>query len=413
MENETNGIARRDFLSHVSKAGILSALGAIGATLPLSSSAAVLQSLTAEPLEGHVFLTKPYLQLPNPDSMTIRWITNKLCYSWVEYGEGNNTGKKAHHVSGGLVDAHNRINRVTLPNLKPGTKYSYKVLSKEIIDFQPYDLKYGETISSETYSFTSPKENPDSVSWLIMNDLHDHPASIPHLIKLNGADPYDYVFYNGDVFNHQTDEKQIIDHMLTPSTDAFASNTPFLYVRGNHETRGKFRSELKNYFSTKEDKGFFAYKWGPVFNLVLDTGEDKPDNSPVYAGIVDFDGYRKEQAGWAEEIMRSDAFKRAKFRVVMMHIPHFHSGDWHGPMHCRELYAPLFAKYKVDIVISGHTHKYGVWPPSAEHPYPIVIGGGPTTGNRTLIKINANKKTLELRMLKDDGTEVGKYTLNS
>lgn len=413
MEKETTGILRRDFLGNISKAGILGTLAALGASVPGSSSATVLQSLTAEPAEGHIFLTKPYLQLPNPDSMTIRWITNKLCYSWVEYGEGDNTHTKAHHVIEGLVDAHNRINKVTLSGLKPGTKYSYKVLSKEIVDFQPYALKYGETISSETYTFTTPEENPGTVSWLIMNDIHDRPLSITHLMKLNGSDHYDYVFYNGDIFDHQTDEKQIIDHMLNPSAEAFASNKPFLYVRGNHETRGKFRSELKNYFSSKDDKGFFAYKWGPVFNLVLDTGEDKPDDAPVYAGIVDFDGYRREQAKWAEEVMRSDAFKKAKFRVVMMHIPHFHSGDWHGPMHCRELYAPLFAKYKVDMVISGHTHKYGVWPPSAEHPYPIIIGGGPQEGNRTLTRITANKKTLEMKMIKDDGTEVGKYTINS
>lgn len=59
MEKETNGIARRDFLGNISKAGILSALGTIGATLPLSSAAAILQSLTAEPLGGRVFFTKP------------------------------------------------------------------------------------------------------------------------------------------------------------------------------------------------------------------------------------------------------------------------------------------------------------------------------------------------------------------
>jgi predicted phosphodiesterase len=382
----------------------------LAAFLPGNSSAEMLNALTANPAEGHVFLTKPYLQVPAADSMTIRWITNKLCYSWVEYGEGMDLNQKAHQVTAGLVDAHNRINKVPLMGLKPGVKYSYRVLAKEIIDFQPYSLKYGETIASDIYSFSTPELNPETVSWLVMNDIHDRPVSIPHLMKLNGTDEYDYVFYNGDMFDHQTDEQQIIDHMLVPSTAVFASTKPFMFVRGNHETRGKFSRELPEYFSNKGGKGYFAYKWGPVFNIVLDTGEDKVDDHPVYAGIVDFDNYREEQVRWLKDIMKSSAFKKAKFRVVMMHIPHYHSGDWHGPMHCRELFGPLFAKYKVDIVISGHTHTHGIWPPSAEHSYPIVIGGGPKDGNRTLIKVKADQKSLHLTMLKDDGTEVGKYT---
>lgn len=411
MEQEINALPRREFLGNISKAGIL---GSLAAFLPGSTSAEVLHALTAQPAEGHVFLTKPYLQVPAPDSMTIRWITNKLCYSWVEYGEeANNLNKKAHQVTAGLVDAHNRINKVTLKSLKPGTTYSYRILAKEIVDFKPYALKYGETITSDTYSFTTPESNPQQVSWLIMNDIHDRPESIPLLMKLNGTDNYDYVFYNGDLFDYQTDEQQIIDHMLTPSTDSFASTKPFMFVRGNHETRGKFSRELADYFSNKDGKGYFAYQWGPVFNVVLDTGEDKEDSHPVYAGIVDFDDYRLEQAKWLEEIMTSSAFKRAKFRVVMMHIPHFHSGDAHGSMHCRELFAPIFAKYKVNMVISGHTHTFGVWPPSAEHPYPIIIGGGPKNGNRTLIKVKADQKNLQLTMLKDDGTEVGKYSLKA
>ena len=407
MKKEISSLPRRDFLGNVSKVGIL---GTLAAFLPGSSSAEVLASLVANPAEGHVFLANPYLQAPAPDSMTVRWITNKLCYSWVEYGE-NDLSMKAHSVADGLVDAHNRINQVSLKDLKPGTKYQYRVLSKEIVDFKPYALKYGETISSGIHSFTTPQLNPSSVSWLIMNDIHDRPASISHLMTLKGSEDYDYVFYNGDIFDFQTDEQQIINNLLIPSTNAFASSKPFLFVRGNHETRGKFCRELKHYFSNKDDKGYYSYQWGPVFKIVLDTGEDKPDDAPVYAGIVDFDSYRREQAKWLEEVMKSTAFKKAKFRVVMMHIPPFHSGDWHGPMHCRELFAPLFKKYKVDMVISGHTHKHGVWPPSEAHPYPIVIGGGPQAGNRTLIKVNADAKTLKLTMLKDDGTEVGDYTL--
>src|SRR5690606_33432573 len=107
-------------------------------------------ALAADPGAGHVFLSQPYLQAPAENGMSIMWITNKLCYSWVEYGEGTQLNLKAHEVKDGLVNAYNRVNSVRLPNLKPLTKYSYRVVSKEILEFQPYKLTYGETITSDT-----------------------------------------------------------------------------------------------------------------------------------------------------------------------------------------------------------------------------------------------------------------------
>jgi hypothetical protein len=83
-------------------------------------------------------------------------------------------------------------------------------------------------------------------------------------------------------------------------------------------------------------------------------------------------------------------------------------------MHCRELFGPLFNQYKIDILISGHTHKYGVHEPEpGNHNFPIIIGGGPKNGNRTLIKLKADEQTLDLQMLRDDGVQVGKYTIRS
>ncbi|MEH6305658.1 hypothetical protein RYH73_08385 [Olivibacter sp. CPCC 100613] len=80
-------------------------------------------------------------------------------------------------------------------------------------------------------------------------------------------------------------------------------------------------------------------------------------------------------------------------------------------MHCRRLFAPLFEKHRVDLVVSGHTHRYGVHLAQEDHSYPIVIGGGPKEGNRTAIRITADRKDFELSMLLDDGKEVGRLTL--
>jgi predicted phosphodiesterase len=412
---------RRRFLQTLTKAGAAT-LSTAFLPNPLHASGPAHLLEPADPAAGHIFLTQPYLQDPTPHAMTVMWITNLPAYSWVEYeaatpGQAQPTpdpktplALKAHSVTDGIVDAYNRLNRITLYDLQPGTTYRYRILSKEIAGFEPYQLTYGQTIQSELYSFTTPLESPTEMTCLILNDIHDRPASIPHLLDMNEQHPCDFVFLNGDMFDYQSDEQQIIDHLIHPCTQSFASQTPFLYVRGNHETRGKYRSELHHYFHNPGARQYWSFTWGPVHFTVLDTGEDKPDDTPVYAGIVDFDAYRQEQLRWAEEVMKSKPFKTAAFRVVLMHIPPFYSGDWHGTMHCRTLFNPLFNKHKVDMCISGHTHRYGVHAPvSGQHDYPIIIGGGPKEGERTLIKVHADKKKLQLVMLDDNKKVVGNY----
>lgn len=398
-------LKRRDFIGNISK---LSLFGIVGFNNTLNKEE--LNDLAADPEKGHEFLCTPYLQAPTTDSMTIMWITNKLCHSWVEYGEGSFINQKSQSSSDGLVDAYNRINKIQLKNLKPNTQYSYKVFSKEIVKFDPYKISYGNTIESEIKTFTTINPKAESVSWLVMNDIHDRPKSIKDLMLLNKA-PYDYVFFNGDMFDYQTDEQQIIDHMLKPCSEGFAQEKPFLFVRGNHETRGKFARNIHEYYASTSGKYYYAYQWGPVFTIVLDTGEDKPDSHNVYGGIVDFDAYREEQATWFEKIAKSKEFKKAPFRVVMMHIPHYHSDEAHGTTHCRKLFAPLFNKYKIDLFLAGHTHKYGIYKEDTDHHYPIYIGGGPKNGNRTLIQVTANPKELNVKMILDDGSTIGNTTI--
>ncbi|RAK01924.1 TAT (twin-arginine translocation) pathway-exported protein [Larkinella arboricola] len=411
MNNPKQSTDRRSFLK--SAAG-LGATGALGSVVPASVLARNPSLQSPDPAKGHVFLSEPYLQYTGPGSMTVMWIANLPSYSWVEYGENESLGKKAHSVTDGLIDAYNRINKITLNGLKPGTTYQYRVYSKEITEFKPYKLTYGTTIDSGLLSFTTPNEQADTVSCLVLNDVHDRPDTITHLLSLKGNDPFDFVFLNGDLFDYQTNEQQLIDHLLVPCSAGFAREKPFLFVRGNHETRGKYRGEIHQYFTNPQNKHYYSYTWGPVHFTVIDTGEDKPDTEPVYAGIVDFDAYREEQARWVDQVMQSTAYKKAKFRVVFMHIPTHHHNNWHGPMHCQKLFTPLFNKHKVDLCISGHTHRYGVHEPVAgQHNYPIIIGGGSRDGSRTLIKLKADRKDLNLSMLLDDGKEVGRYHLTA
>jgi acid phosphatase type 7 len=409
MENQKPSSDRRKFLINAAK---VAGVGAAGYVYIRGCNTDDQPVAVPPPVVQHEFLTQPYLHTLDNKQMYIRWITNRNCYSWVEYGEASVLDKKIHAVTDGLVNANNRVHEIVLDDLVPGKTYHYRVASKEIRRWDEDIAVFGETIYSKTYSFTTMAGDAQEVRMLVLNDLHDTPSSFPHLLKLNGSDPYDLVFLNGDMFNYQKGEEQIINHLISPCTNGFAIQKPMLFVRGNHELRGPFAHQLKDYFSYPQGY-YFHFQYGPVFAIALDTGEDKEDDRPVYAGLAAFDAFREKQAVWLEKVMQSDAYRNARYKVVFMHIPPFYSNEAHGSVHSRKLFSHLFDRYKVDLVICGHTHVHGVHPPvKDQHDYPIIIGGGPKPGTRTLIKIKANQQELNVQMLDDAGKEVGTYTVN-
>ena len=69
----------------------------------------------------------------------------------------------------------------------------------------------------------------------------------------------------------------------------------------------------------------------------------------------------------------------------------------------RKLLHLYLKKSEIDLLICAHIHRYSSHDPTATHPYPTIIGGSPTAGERTLIKETADQKNLNLRMLRDDG----------
>lgn len=394
---------------HITRRSFVSSLGFAGLAaiphLPALASPGV--------LNGSILKCAPYLQAPDPESMTIRWITHTPSFGWVDYGmSADKLNNKAYSVDDGLTQANNTVHSIILKGLEPGTTYYYRAVSKNIDDFHPYKLKYGNSEASQVFSFTTPDQQKDEIRFLVFNDIHDRPESFPVLLKYQEESPKDFVFLNGDMFNWQVDEDQLINHLLKPLCDSFASNTPFIFSRGNHEARGKFARQIGDYFDGGEQKFYYGFQQGPLYAIVLDSGEDKEDSHPEYSGLVSFDAYRIKQKEWLEKEIKKKAFRNAKFKVVFSHIPLHYSGEKHGTMHCREQWGPLLNKAGIDVLISGHTHRHGIHPAvPGVHEYPIVIGGGKKDGSRTIMNVKVTQKKLNLRMIDDSGATVGSLDL--
>ena len=370
--------------------------------IPLLSQAA----LPAEISEVvPLIIAGPYLQNPTGDSMTIMWITDKNCTGAVEYGLDRSLGQNAVSVNDGFIQANTKIHKVTINDLKPDTEYHYKVTSTDILKFEPYKVTFGETVSSSILTFSTLNPKTKSISFIVLNDLHDKLDIAASLLDLENARDYDLVFLNGDIISDPQSEEQIVA-FLKGITDLFAAEKPFILIRGNHETRGEWARDIRNYIVLPDDNFYYSFNFGPVNFTILDSGEDKEDSHWAYSGLNDFDSYRSTQKIWLGKHIKSPSFKKAPWRICLTHIPLFGSGDAHGTTDCREKWATLLNKGKIDLHISGHTHRYAMHEPTKQHKYPILIGGAPQKDRATLIRIDADQKKLSVSMTTDSGKTV-------
>jgi len=326
----------------------------------------------------------PYLQQLTDTSVMIIWLTNDRAVSWVEYGTGENlvnfptygsVVQTARSSSHGLVDAYTTLHRVLISGLQPSTQYRYRVFSKQILEFQPYEVTYGASTASRVHYFTTLDPDKGSFSFVVLNDIHQDTTKLDRALRDLRWDDIDLVFYNGDIIDYYDDDSQLFDGFLDTSVRRFASEIPLILVRGNHESRGRNARRLIDFFPTRNGRFYYSFNHGSVHFIVLDSGEDKEDSHPVYAGLAAFDEYRQEQAAWLGTDIQTAASRSARFRVALFHIPPF-GARGHGATHVSELWNGVLNEAGVDLVINGHTHRFTrLAPEVGKNMYPILING--------------------------------------
>jgi acid phosphatase type 7 len=396
---------RREFIG-------LSGLGIATGAASMATNARA-EDTAESAVEPLAFLVPPYLQEPNPESMTVMWLLNRRdSLSWVEYGVGDDLTEKAFTDVDGLIDADDHIHKIRLKDLKPGTRYQYRVVSKVIDKFGAYDVRYGETLSSDTFSFTTPEAGQEECACIIFNDIHENMPLYKTLHGIGSQKPYDFAIFNGDVMNHLDDESQLVDRALRPFAESFGGEVPYVYTRGNHDIRGRFARQLNDYIASPGDSNFYSFDYGPVHFLVMDLGEDKPDDHPEYGGLVSFGPYRAAQREWLTREIETKECKKAAFRVLIAHIPMY--GTRYTETLCKDLWGDLLNKGKIDLHLAGHTHRYTQIPAGEDKlDCPILIGGGPKAGKATVMRLTANRKEMNVVMTRDDGEVVATETVRA
>jgi hypothetical protein len=196
------------------------------------------------------------------------------------------------------------------------------------------------------------------------------------------------------------------------SVARFARTVPFVYIRGNHDVRGRFARQLTDYFpaylagesgransvpARSEARTYYSFDHGPVHFIVLDSGEDKVDSHEYYNGLVAFEPYRREQAAWLADDLRSPAARRARYRVVFSHIPPYDGTARTGTpeegfaiQQVRECWEKIANAGGVNLWLSGHTHRFAYLAPAAPlKSQPAAKSGTTALRNRYHLVIGA------------------------
>ena len=156
------------------------------------------------------------------------------------------------------------------------------------------------------------------------------------MVKSRATFPFDFVIMLGDnMYGGQT-PRDFVNKFEQPYAALLSAGVKFQASLGNHD-----RPENINYpHFNMNGQRYYSFVRGNARFLALDTSR----------------GMDQKQLAWIESTLR-DA--REEWKICYFHHPLYSNAARHGSdVGTRVLLEPLFIKYGVDVVFSGHDHVY-------------------------------------------------------
>lgn len=355
-----------------------------------------------------IFTCQPYLQQVSGTEATIMWATNKNAVSWVEIAPNDTLHFYAtEHPQ--FFDTNfgrkkiGKLHKIRITGLTPATSYRYRIFSKEVTHKEHQDIRYGRIIANDVYkgkpyifSTTVPQKN--KIHFAVVNDIHENTERYSNLFHAIDSASLDFMVLNGDMVNKMDSAQQMYKSFINTSSQLYAKSIPFFMVRGNHETRGNYSEEYANLFPSPTGQPYYSFSRGPVYFIVLDGGEDKPDSDIEYNGLADFDTYRDEEAIWLKQIINSNEYRKASVHIVLIHVPPI--GDtWHGLLEVQSKFIPILNNAGIDLMLSGHIHRHAYYSPDKTLcKFPLLINS-----NCHILDITVDDMYINVNMINEQG----------
>ena len=289
------------------------------------------------------FLIKPYLQYSTQTEMSVLWETTHPASSLIEFGKGRfDTGKAIldQQVSDGKLK---QMHELALQSLEPETHYFYRVVSVS---------EAGDTLRTEVLPFKTAVLEDSPFAFTIFSDSQNNPEVWKKITTHALEERPNFAIHSGDLVGLGYRKSEWVNEFFAPS-HPFMKQIPIFSILGNHEHDAAFYYE---YMKNPDPEHYYSFAYGNAEFFMIDTDQYQAPGSPLYS--------------WLEKAL---ATSQATWKFVVQHHPPYSSeendyGDTNYELSIygddeAKMLVPLYEKYGVDLVFSGHLHMYErTWP---------------------------------------------------
>lgn len=346
---------------------------------------------------------------------------NEPCLMWVGIGEN-----EYYDDSNGILRSGRLTHKMTVPMAELDAARSYTVRWRKMIERKPYRSEVGEI---EEYISAFRPIDPDKERINIYNiaDAHnrvDGPINAGKYFERTGEE-LDLLLLNGDIPNHSGDVAYF-EAIHRIAAGVTGGEIPVVFARGNHDTRGVCAELIEDYTPTDNGVSYYTFRLGPVWGMVMDCAEDKPDDHVEYAHTICCEDFRRRETRWLEALCNAEKPEYSdggiKYKIVVVHNPFTERRN--PPFDIEEdtfaHWASLLREnVKPHLMICGHVHKCYVTYPGGERdafgqPCPIVAASKLSKDDLSFFvggAITLDGNMAYVRFTDNDGNIVGEETV--
>jgi len=266
-------------------------------------------------------------------------------------------------LAAGSEDSFTKVHKVVVPTAVLDAAEKYEIISTNYIYRGPYSGLLGRTIKQEV-DFR-PIDPADGLQIYSLSDAHEYVEAAVKTGAYFGED-LDLLVLAGDIASH-LERTSDIELILKIAHGITGGSRAVIYARGNHEVKGDVANSLYRYVGSKDEAFYYTFRLGPVFGIVLDLGEDHPDDWWEYYGTAHFEDYRNIQTEFLNQVLSDGNYldPSVEFKLAICHMPvtyvSSHDGkDGQDSLFLEEIrqeWTTLLNTLDPDLMISGHLHE--------------------------------------------------------
>ncbi|MEI7906313.1 MAG: metallophosphoesterase [Bacteroidota bacterium] len=327
---------------------------------------------------------QPHLSCVTQHSMTIAWTSTDSVETKILWRPL--VGKWKEAVIPGKRLAHSYV----LEGLLPSTSYQYRVVAGND--------------TTEQYAFMTAVKQNEPFSFAAYGDTRSNrDAHVSVLRAMKEKNPK-LIVNTGDLVAKSANELWDDYFEDICSKTGVGQNIPVYSSPGNHEKGAMyFENVLMPHNNPANSPAYYSFDYGNVHFISLNSE-------------IPYDSL-SEQYQWLLNDLRSEATKKAAFKIAFWHRPPYSSSIHGSDLNTRSVLCPVLEAHGVDIVFNGHDHVYERTKAVNGTTYVVTGGGGAplydfkTENEWTAYKeknyhfclLNVEGKRLKMLMIRPDG----------